>query len=325
MARAFKNQIIIDAVRRFQHLPTRTIARHVLNTHGELWENDLEKVRDSVRYYRGQHGDFNREQASTKDFFCDSISMPQTWRKIRTPHKLHEGTWLVLSDIHIPFHEPKIVETAIDAGMVEKVNGVLLNGDVQDCSSISYWRSLKRDFNKEIELSIDFLDYLRIKFPKCTIVYKPGNHELRLPSYYMNHAPELADTPLACMETILGFEERGIEFLDYYQKVMAGKLPIFHGHEFRNITMAVNAARGLFLKTHSFAAISHCHTTSMHPGTNVNREALTTWSFGCLCDLSPDYNPFGNQWNWGFAIIEIEKNGDFFVNNRRILPSGDVV
>ena len=269
MARAFKNQIIIDAVRRFQHLPTRTIARHVLNTHGELWENDLEKVRDSVRYYRGQHGDFNREQASTKDFFCDSISMPQTWRKIRTPHKLHEGTWLVLSDIHIPFHEPKIVETAIDAGMVEKVNGVLLNGDVQDCSSISYWRSLKRDFNKEIELSIDFLDY--------------------------------------------------------YQKVMAGKLPIFHGHEFRNITMAVNAARGLFLKTHSFAAISHCHTTSMHPGTNVNREALTTWSFGCLCDLSPDYNPFGNQWNWGFAIIEIEKNGDFFVNNRRILPSGDVV
>ena len=57
---------------------------------------------------------------------------------------------------------------------------------------------------------------------------------------------------------------------------------------------------------------------------NVFDELLTTWSFGCLCDLHPDWNPFGN-WNWGFAFVNIEEDGNFEVVNRRILSSGKVV
>ena len=44
--------------------------------------------------------------------------------------------------------------------------------------------------------------------------------------------------------------------------VMAGKLPILHGHEINHIDRAVNPARGLFLKAKSWAACSHCHSTS---------------------------------------------------------------
>jgi hypothetical protein len=42
------------------------------------------------------------------------------------------------------------------------------------------------------------------------------------------------------------------------------------------------------------------------------------------CDLNPDYAPYGN-WNWGFALVDVEKNGNFTVENHRILPSGAVV
>jgi len=176
----------------------------------------------------------------------------------------------------------------------------------------------------EVEATIDFLDWIRGEFPEIPMVYKPGNHEYRLPRYYVSNAPELIESPITAMETHLDFEGRGIEFLDYNQVVKAGKLPIIHGHEIRGLDATVNPARGLFLKAKSFAACSHCHRTSSHTERDISGKILTTWSFGSLCDLSPDYMPI-NNWNWGFGIIRVEKNGDFEVSNYRILPSGEVV
>lgn len=322
-----KSEIVIDACRRFSHLPTRTIVSHLLNTYGALFDNDPEKIRDSVRYYRGQKGEAKREAAHNhQDLFkVGSVKLPPTWRSVRTSYALPPGLWLVMSDVHVPFHEPKPLEAAVQAGQAEKVDGILLNGDIQDCAALSFWPTARRDFNREIESVIDFLDWLRQSFPKAKIVYKPGNHEYRLPRYFVKNAPELATSPLAAMETVLGFEERQIEFLDYFQIVMAGKLPIIHGHEVPAIIRSVNPARGLFLRTKTFSACSHCHSTSEHSPVDIHGELLTTWSFGCLCNLSPDYSPYGNNWNWGFALVNVEKDGNFEVVNRRILDSGKVV
>ena len=321
-----KNEIVRNAVRRFFHLPSLTIAKHVLATHGPLFDNDLEKIRSLVRRVVGKAGNTKRKNTSDKSLFRDTITkMPKTWREVRTPHYLPPGLWLVLSDIHIPFHEPDAVEAAVQAGLAEKVDGIFLNGDIQDCAAVSYWPQRKRDMNGEIELVIDFFDWLRNQFPKQKIVYKPGNHEYRLPRYYMSRAPDLVDTPYMAMESVLGFGERDIEFLDYFQLVYAGRLPIIHGHEVNGISSAVNAARGLFLKTKTFSACSHCHSTSEHPTRTIEGKLLTTWSFGCLCDLNPEYSVFGNNWNHGFALINIEKDGFFEVMNRRILPNGKVV
>lgn len=321
-----KNDIIKDAIRRFYHLPKRSIARHVLYAYGDLFDNDLELIRSKIRYYTGATGEKKRGELADKSLIGHiPQTMPETWRKIRQPYKLDEGYWLILSDAHIPFHEPKALEAAVQFGQAEKVNGILLNGDWQDCAAVSYWPAQKRNFHREIELVIDSLDWLRQEFPKQKIVYKPGNHEYRLPRYYVKNAPQLVETPLAAMETLLGFEERKIEFLDYHQIVMAGKLPIIHGHEVRNLTSTVNPARGLFLRAKSFAACSHCHQTSEHSTRDINGQVITTWSFGCLCDLNPDWNPVGNNWNWGFGLVSIEKGGHFEIQNYRILPNGKVV
>ena len=87
------------------------------------------------------------------------------------------------------------------------------------------------------------LDFIRQEFPKAKIVYKPGNHEYRLPRYYASKAPEFIGSPLAAMESLIDFESRGIEFLDYYQKVKAGKLSILHGHEFGGLTTAFQSIK----------------------------------------------------------------------------------
>ena len=320
-----KTKIVKDTIRRFFHLPNRTIARHILAVYGDRFDNDIEKIRSSIRYHTGKHGKIDKKIGSGELFRDTPTKMPQTWRRKRTIYNLKPGLWLVLSDTHVPFHEPDPLEAAVQAGQAEGVDGVFLNGDIMDCAAVSYWQTEKRDFNAEIEATIDFFDWLKSEFPIKPIVYKPGNHEYRLPRYFMSKAPELVETPLAAMETVLGFEERNIEFLDYHQLVYAGRLPIIHGHEVRAISRTVNPARGLFLRAKTFAACSHCHSTSEHTPKTLEGKLLTTWSFGCLCDLNPDYNPLGNDWNWGFALINIEKNGQFEVVNKRILPSGKVV
>jgi len=320
--------LVRETVRRFNHLPNRTIARHLINTHGDMFDQDLEKARNAVRHVRGVHGQESRKagiNTGNEDLFKSSVEklkMPETWRKVNVPYQLRPGSYLVLSDVHVPFHEIKPLEAVLEWGKAEKVTGVLFNGDIWDCAAVSYWPTARRDFNREIEAFVDYLDIMRREFAGCRMIYKPGNHEYRLPRRFVDKMPELAESPLAAMETVVGFEDRQIEFLDYTQVVMAGKLPIIHGHEVRNIERMVSPARGLFRRSKTFSACSHCHSTSEYSTRNIHGDLMTCWSFGCLCDLQPDYNPFGNDWNWGAAIVHVEADGNFEVDNRRVMPSG---
>lgn len=318
-------EIVKDVCRQFPQFPTRSLARYLLDQHGGLWDNNIDTIRSAVRYYRGQQGEHNRNQAKE---IIPSIKaeIPKDWNIKSKPFQLGQGKHLVLSDLHAPFHEIKAIESAVAYGQKEKVTGLLLNGDAQDCQSVSFWPSVRRpDFMGEVMVFTSILDFFQQELPKTKKIYKPGNHEWRLIRYYANRIPELVNSPMATFEAMIDFESRGIEFLDYHQKVMAGKLPIFHGHEFRSISTAVNPARGLFLKTKKWAAVAHYHRTSEHTDTDIDDNYLTCWSFGCLCNLHPEYMPFGGNWNWGFAIVEVDEKGNFEVHNKRILSSGKVV
>lgn len=320
-----KTQAIRDTIDKFPSLGNRTIAQIVLHNYGDLYDNDIEKIRDVVRHYRGAHGDKARNWRKL-DGIKTPPAMPQTWRRVRTPYHLPPGLWAVFPDVHVPYHEQKAVDAAFGYAKKNKVDGLFFAGDLQDCAAVSFWQSgRKRDFDKELMVFIDFLDFVRHEFPKQKKVILPGNHEYRLPRYYQNRAPELIGIPLAVMDKVLDLEARGFEYLEYLQLVYAGKLPILHGHEIPRITQAVNPARGLYMKIKMWGMCGHIHKTSEHPERDLQGKLLTTWTVGCLCDLSPDYNPYANSWNWGFALVNVEKNGDFEVENRRILPNGKVV
>ncbi len=320
-----RQKIIIDAIQKFPALPSRAIARYVLYNYGDLFNNHLENIRDAVRRANGTHGKTNNATRNVIPRTAPPV-MPVTWREPKEPYILSPGLWLCLFDAHVPFHEPKPLEIAISYGKKQKVNGLFLGGDAQDCAAVSFWvTGRKREFDREFASFVSFLDLLQYEFPKQKKVYKAGNHEYRLPRYYQTRAPELIGLPLAAMETLLDLEGRDIDLVEHKQITLAGKLPILHGHEIPHMSRAVNPARGLFNKIKSWGMCGHCHTTSQHNETNIQGTNLTTWSVGCLCDLHPDFNPYANNWNWGFALINVEKNGDFEVENRRILPSGKIV
>jgi hypothetical protein len=130
-------------------------------------------------------------------------------------------------------------------------------------------------------------------------------------------APELLDIEAFTLASLLKLSEYNIQYIAGRTKANISNLSVFHGHEFGNSVFSpVNVARGLYMRAKATSICGHSHQTSEHTERDVNDKMITTWSVGCLCELSPDYSPY-NKWNHGFAFIKTN-GSDFHVQNIRI-------
>ena len=69
MAANNRDPIIVDALRRFPNLGNRTIARYIIDTVGDKYNNDLEKVRSKIRQLRGANGSEARIKSQNSQEF----------------------------------------------------------------------------------------------------------------------------------------------------------------------------------------------------------------------------------------------------------------
>lgn len=242
-------------------------------------------------------------------------SIAQPWE----PVPLHAKRILILSDIHLPYHDGPALEAALKAGDALNPDAVLLNGDVVDFYGISRYQTdpRKRSLKAEIDSVRQFLAHLRARFRKARILFKLGNHEERWWPYLWSKAPELLGCDFMDLTVVFDTGPNRVELITDQRIIMLGKLPILHGHELpKGMTNPVNPARGAFLRAIDIALIGHHHRSSEHTETSMLGSTITCWSTGCLCDLHPEYARI-NRWNHGFAMVEM--NGDdFTVSNKRI-------
>jgi len=317
-----KSDIIRDELISNPSVPSLTLAKMLCKRHPELFDG-VERARNLIRMIRGRRGVESRRLAEKLDAMMNSkYEAPPTY-------KIEDGKWLILADIHIPFHSTQAIEMAINEGKKQKVNGILLLGDIVDGYQISSFVcrpdiALFREEKMKTEM---FLEILRDEFPKADIIWKMGNHDDRILTYIAQHAPAIFDEEYLCWQEMLHLYEYKIKTIASNQLIHFGKLTILHGHEFgQGFFTSVNPARSLFLKTKACSLCAHHHQTSQHNETNVNEELITCWSIGCLCNLHPLYRPI-TKWNYGFAIAEITNKGKghFKVRNFRLLPNMELV
>jgi predicted phosphodiesterase len=226
----------------------------------------------------------------------------------------------VLSDIHIPYHDETALAAAVSHLQAKEIDCLLLNGDFADFYSISrHEKNPKhRNFKRELEDVRQFLAWIRGTFPNIPIVAKTGNHEERFEKWLFAHAPEISDDPIMGLDNWLGLAPLGITLVQDKRIIMAGGLPILHGHEKGNgISSPVNQARGAFLRLHHTVLEGHGHRTSTHSEPDMFGSETVCFSTGCLCDLRPAYAVL-NKWNHGGAIVTVHEGGEFDVENFRI-------
>ena len=242
-------------------------------------------------------------------------SKAESWEPIqlKTPCSV-----LSLSDIHVPFHDEQAIEVAVKhAKKNHKITALLLNGDTCDFYSLSRFETQvkKRDLNQELYAVRALLVWLAKQFPKARRVFKWGNHEEWWSRYMNGPAERLADCEFAQLGTALALKKHGFEEVRD-NIIMAGELPILHGHEMKN-SSGVNPARSAFLKTNHSSLSGHLHRTSSHAESDIFHNEVMTWTQGCLCGRRPEYARI-NKWNLGFAVVEVAKDKSYNVFNYRI-------
>lgn len=230
----------------------------------------------------------------------------------------------VLSDIHIPYHSEEALEVAVHHAIKEGCQDVLINGDLIDCYQLSRYDKdpRKTSMLEEMQMVGTFLELIHKTF-SGTIWWKFGNHEERFDSYILNRAPELLGIPTIDLASLVIGESDlpRLNMVGGKTIMKVGKLNVIHGHEFGHAMMApVNPARGLFLRAKCSSLCGHHHQTSEHHENDLNDTAIACWTVGGLCELNPGYRPFAfTKWNHGLAVIDLEEDGSFTVENRRII------
>jgi predicted phosphodiesterase len=317
-----KSELVKQYVEKFPDHGNRTIALLVIKENPNLFTS-IDSARSCVRYVRGNNGKQDRAKRKNKSEVFKPNGKAGEYKipKSLTPKKrivrIPDGKTLILSDIHLPYHDVEALECALDHG--HDADNVILNGDTVDFYATSRWDTdpNHRDLAGELQASRQFLLHLRERFPTANIYFKIGNHEERWEKYLWRKAPELCGVPDFKMEKLLNFEDLDIQEIGGRQLTKAGGLWILHGHEFFNTFDPVNFARTLQVKTGVCTIAGHKHKSSQHSVKSMDGDTIACWSMGCLCDLEPDYMPV-NQWNLGFAEVT-HKGKKFDVNNYRII------
>lgn len=238
-----------------------------------------------------------------------------------------DRTMLVIPDTH--YTTPEMGEGGIDEraescviqaiGEVKPDIGVHI-GDLGEWHSVSHWK-WSRQRRPPLRYVLDELqeeaEHVNAGFSRLNAAFDEagteqrelieGNHEVWIDNLIEeNHHLKKDWAP----ENLLGLKEKGWKYHKYGAYVPFGKLNLYHGGHYTG----VNHARAHALNLS--ASVMYGHT---HDAQSAKIQKLGgyhgAWSIGCLCKMN---KPFlkGRPTNWqhGFAIVYLERNGNFHVN-----------
>lgn len=325
--------IVTDYLKQYTNMPKRTLARLIYAEVPGVFK-DIDQIRTMIRYRTKALGSALRDQVS-EELDC-SEGRPEATET--NPFRLPEGPengfepfiiptsykkMLSLFDIHFPYHSKEALELALQYGLDQKCDSILLGGDIMDCYKVSRFEKdpRERGLAGEIEMVHMFLTSLREAFPDAKIIWKEGNHEARIPKAGMSACPELFGANfIRTLDEVLELDLYGIKWVPDKRPMQFGKLNVMHGDEYGGRSGGVNPARNMFLKTRECCLTGHWHRSDNYVGKTLRDRPLSCWSVGCLCELHPAYCP-ANDWVNGFAVIERDPTDDdwFEVQNKRIV------
>lgn len=303
----------------------RFVATVIYNENPDIFSG-VEDARGFVRYSLNCNGNQNsqisKDFADRFAFINEQITDTPNSEPFIFP-KVNNKI-LITNDWHSLFYDKRAVETAINYGIKQKCNAVLINGDFLDFYGFSRFtknpRISSEFIQNEQEWGVEMLKLLQDTFGY--VVYKQGNHDKRREEQLFDLTAKNPDIIDACtLEDYLQYEGSNVRFVKDYQTVKMGKLNAIHGHEV-GMSGGINAARNIFLKTYANTISGHSHIKQEQLIKDINGDVHMSYKVGCLCQLDARYAII-NQWTHGAASVEIEPNGDFLVDNK-IIHNGKI-
>lgn len=302
--------------------PTLKLARVIYEREKLMFKN-VETIRSYLRYLEGKQGEKRKNKIKDTDLIMNHerprnpYKLPESDETDYQPYILKHKKVGIICDLHVPYHNIQALTCAIDKMKQEKVDCVLINGDLFDFHGLSRFirDPKKKNFAAELKAGADIVNILSDTL-KCSVYLKIGNHEERYQHFLWTKMSELAGIEDFEMKNLLT-KRCNVIVVEDKRIIKLGRLNVLHGHETgSSVFSPVNIARGLYLRAKASSLCGHHHRTSEHTELDINQSITTTFSVGCLSELHPMYLPI-NNWNHGMAIVELDGE-DFHVRNYRI-------
>ena len=216
-------------------------------------------------------------------------------------------THVVLADHQFGDHDRRAIECAVNVAVAAEPDYVWLDGDVLDCGRLSNFRDRQAHIRlkKEIQLARGHFADLRKRFPKARILYKPGNHDYRIPLQLLTgNAYEFGDLDELTLRGLLHLDDYGIEYTVGRSIIGRGRVAVKHGSRF-GMHPAINELRD----EGRSGASGHAHKSQTYVMTFPGARPLVWINIGCLCNLSPMYAKWDAKnmhHNHGLGVITID-------------------
>ena len=280
----------------------------------------MEEARTVVRTVTGTHGkkQFKKDEQLIRDFALLEQPVVECELKPYVVGKQYKKA-IVINDIHSRFHDRKAIEIAINNGVKNGCDICIINGDLLDFYQFSRFDknpNILQYFYSEREWVQDFLLLLQKTFGK--VIFKKGNHDIRRELLLQKKAVDIPEIQgLENIADYVFFDNSTVDVVEHYNVVEFGRLNFIHGHEYQG-GGGIHVAYNRMNKAMDNIISAHSHVTQNSIKKSLSGKFYGSWTVGCLCSLSPRYNP-QNNWNHGFAIIERGADGNFEVQNKMIV------
>ena len=133
-----KTKLAREVRAKFPNTPTLTLAKKLSKEHFETFLG-VEDARMALRRIEGKNGRTPKDKSLVmeKERPKNPFKLPKSYAKGRKHIDVKGKKILILSDVHIPYHDIDALSVAIETGLSEGVDTVILNGDALDCHMIS--------------------------------------------------------------------------------------------------------------------------------------------------------------------------------------------
>lgn len=232
-------------------------------------------------------------------------------------------TWVVMNDLQIPFVSIPALDLVFQILQVVRPYGVVLNGDIVDCYSLSEFS--KSPMTKTTLLQeMDQAAALMQRFCELGVterVWIGGNHEDRVRRYVWNKAPELGELAELDFPALFRLPEYGFRWIPYGGWMYLGKLIVTHGSMV--LKHSAYTARAHYDRFGSSVLIGHTHRMGQYHIRTALSDHVAVEN-GCLCRLDPEYEAYPN-WQQGFCFVHVSPSGLFSIEQIRILDEAVAV
>lgn len=165
-------------------MPTLKLAR-IMYADNPLIFASVDGARGALRRIEGKYGAFNDKRGKITHPMKEErpknpYNLPESFAVKREAFRLPKDCKKVLfiPDQHIPYHDIRANTIAIDRGVKEGVDTIIMTGDVIDMHKGSKYQHdpRKRDIMHEFDAAREYLEQLRKVFPVAKIYWLKGNH-----------------------------------------------------------------------------------------------------------------------------------------------------